>query len=297
MKPRTIRYYFKAAFQSLIMNRLMSVASIFTVASCILIVSVFFIVSRNVAFLVRQLEDTVGLVVFIDEYLPDTGIPLLEGFINNIPQVSNTEFISREVALENFRNWLGEGLTAGMELRNPLRHSFAIELHDLAYQNEVVSHLWGLEPYGVANVREDQDTVQILVTLSMAVQVVSGILIFMLGMVSIVIITNTIRITVNARRTEINIMKYVGATDWFIRWPFVIEGMLIGLIGGAIPILICWFGYERIVDRISAIPELSFLEILPPDAILFNLIPFALFLGVFIGLLGSLVSVRRHLKV
>jgi len=121
--------------------------------------------------------------------------------------------------------------------------------------------------------------------------------VLILGIISIIIITNTIRITVNARQSEINIMKYVGATDWFIRWPFVIEGMLIGLIGGAIPAVIAWFGYGTIVTRLAAAPYLNFIVFLSEDEIFMYVLPFALILGTVIGLLGSSWSVKKHLKV
>ena len=136
-----------------------------------------------------------------------------------------------------------------------------------------------------------------LTALSTVVQVISFILIVILGVVAIVIITNTINITVNARRTEINIMKYVGATDWFIRWPFIIEGVLIGFIGGSIPAVITWAGHDWIVGAIGGIQDLSFIDFLPRYQIFALLIPFALGLGTVIGLVGSGVSVRRHLKV
>jgi len=295
MKPRTIRYYFAAAFRSLIRNRLMTVASIFTVASCILIVSVFYIVSANLDFLVRQLESTLGIVVFIDEHLPDDGIFRLETMIRNIPQVDGIDFISREEALQNMSDMFNPRLMAGFELRNPLRDSFAITLVDLAYQDDAIRLLEQLEPYGASNIRADERGAGILRQMTFVVQIVSGTLILMLGVVSTIIITNTIRITVNARRTEINIMKYVGATDWFIRWPFIIEGILIGIIGGIIPATACWFGYPYIVDLLQEF--FGDMLLLPSESIFAYLFPFAMVMGTLIGIIGSGVSLRRHLNV
>ena len=299
MRPRTIRYYFREAFRSVIKNRLMSVASIFTVASCIFIVSVFYILAAHFEYFVRQMEETVGIVVFVDEDLGAGDILRLEGLINNIPQVATTRYVSAEEALANMGDWLGDdaGIFAGLELDNPFRNSFEIELTDLAFEEDVYRALQNLAPHGIATIRRPTDLGPILVTLSNVVQVISVFLIMLLGIISIVIITNTIRITVNARRHEINIMKYVGATDWFIRWPFVIEGALIGLIGGLIPYGIVWFSYGRIVDAVSTIPELAFIEFIEPDAIFVYLLPFALTLGTVIGLVGSTTAVKRHLKV
>ena len=298
MRPRTIKYYIREAFRSIIVNRLMSVASIFAVASSIFIVAVFYIIGANVEFFIRQLEETMGLVVFIEEDLGPVGQNRLEMRVNDIPNVRSVRFLSRGEALESFRTWIdNDTLVEGLERDNPFRDSFVIELTDLAFQEDVARALDNLQGYGIANVRRDADIAGMLTTLSNVVQVVSAVLVLMLGIISIIIITNTIRITVNARQTEINIMKYVGATDWFIRWPFVIEGMLIGLIGGGIPAFLTWFGYGRIIGGITAIPELAFLVLLPEDDILMYVLPFALALGTIIGLLGSSWSVKKHLKV
>ena len=298
MKPRTIRYYIQEAFRSLIVNRLMSIASIFAVASSIFIVAVFFVVGANVEHFMRMLEGTMGLAVFMDEDLSRVDQMRLERLILDINHVENVTFVTRDEALEDMRGWLNDdGLLRGFELHNPLRDSFVIELTDLAFQDEVVRALDELRAYGVDNIRRDEDIMGFLVALSGIVQVVSAVLILILGVISVIIITNTIRITVNARKTEINIMKYVGATDWFIRWPFVIEGMLIGLIGGAIPALILWLSYGRVVAAIVSIPTLAWLQFLPEEHIFIYVFPFCLILGTFIGLVGSAWSVGKHLKV
>ena len=298
MKIRTIRYYIREAFRSLIVNRLMSVASIFTVASCIFIVSVFFILGSHVSFFVQQLGDSLGLVVFIEEGTTDIETAQLERMILNIPHVESVEYVTADEALQALRERMDNPpFLQGLEANNPLRASFEIDLTDVAYQDQVENALENLRPYGVGGILRDAELGRILTTLSDVVQVISIILILILGIVAVVIITNTINITVNARRTEINIMKYVGATDWFIRWPFIIEGVLIGLIGGAIPALITWFGHDRIIRALSGIQELAFIQFLPRSTIFSQLLPFALLLGTLIGLIGSGVSVRRHLKV
>jgi len=299
MKPRTIKYYFREALRSLVKNRLMSIASIFTVASCIFIVSVFYILAGHFEFFVRQMEETVGIVVFIEDDLSAVDILHLEGLILNIPQVADARYVSREDALLEMKEWLGEDadIMDAVGLDNPLRNSFHIELTDLAFEEDAYRALVAISSYGIANIRRPGDLGPTLVMLSNVVQVISFFLILLLGIISIVIIMNTIRITVNARRTEINIMKYVGATDWFIRWPFVIEGGLIGAIGGIIPYGIVWLGYGRVVDAVSAIPELAFVEFLEPRAVFVSLLPFALILGTIIGLVGSTTAVKRHLKV
>jgi len=299
MKPRTIHYYFKEAFRSVVKNRMMSVASIFTVASCIFIVTVFYLLSSNVEFFVGQLEDTIELVVFVDEDIDNAGLVRLEQMIRNIPRVTKVIHRSREDELDHFINRLGanEALEQRLEMDNPLRDSFIIQLSNLAYQEDVIRALDNLRPQGIINIRHSEDVANILVMISNIVQIVSIVLVLVLSIIAVVIITNTIRITVNARRNEINIMKYVGATDWFIRWPFVIEGAIIGLIGGILPAVLCWFGYNWVFTRIINTPLLAFVEFLPPGRIFIYLLPLAIIMGTAIGLIGSIVSVRKHLRV
>jgi len=296
MKLRTIRYYIREAFRSIIVNRLMSVASIFAVSSSIFIVAVFYILGANVEHMVGQLEQNIGIVAFIDDNATPEEIQGIQSQINSNTNVRNVYFHSREDELESIRSWFdNEVLLAGFELNNPFSDSFIIELWNLAFQEDVVRAVEGIP--GITSIQQSADIAGALVTMRYVVQLISAVLVFVLGLISITIIINTIRITVNSRKTEINIMKYVGATDWFIRWPFVLEGVIIGLIGGAIPAGLVWFGYSSLIEAVSGIPELGFIEFLQEEAIFIYVLPNALILGGVIGLIGSAVSVRKHLKV
>ena len=298
MQPRTIKRYFREAFKSIAQNRIMSLASIFTVASCILIVSVFFVLGSHVSFFVQQLGDSLGLVVFIEDDISPLAQNTLEMRISEITHVTGIRYISPEEALADMQERMGNPpFLQGLEYNNPLRASFAIELTDIAYQEQVVHALESIEHYGIGAILRDADLGRILTTFSDVVQIISLVLIAMLGIVAVVIITNTINITVNARRTEINIMKFVGATDWYIRWPFIIEGVIIGFVGGVIPTVVAYFLHDRVIYTIAGIQDLAFIQFLPRYVVFARLIPFALGLGTAIGLIGSGVSVRRHLKV
>ena len=297
MKPRTIKYYFREGFRSLVKNRLMSIASIFAVSSSLFIVTVFYIIGANVEFFIHQLEGTIGIVAIIEDDATSADHERLASQIIAIHQVESARFISRGEALQNMREWFGDdaGLLDGFEYNNPLRDSFEIDLIDLAFQEDVARVVENFE--GVYRVRRDSDLQGALTTMNNVVQVIIAGLLVVLGIISITIIINTIRITVNSRQTEINIMKYVGATDWFIRWPCIIEGILIGLIGGAVPATLAWVGYGYLYTVVDTIPELQFLELLPHDHMLAYVFPFNLIVGTVIGFIGSGVSVRRHLKV
>ena len=297
MKPRTIKYYFREGFRSLIKNRLMSVASIFAVSSSLFIVTVFYVIGANVEYFIHQLEGTIGIVAIIDDDTTPADHERIASLIRAHHLVENARFVSRGEALQNMREWFGEdaGLLDGLEHDNPLRDSFEIDLVDIAFQEDVARVVENIE--GVYRVRRDTDIQEALVTINNVVQIIIAGLLIVLGVISITIIINTIRITVNSRQTEINIMKYVGATDWFIRWPFIIEGILIGLIGGAVPATLAWVGYGYLYATVGTIPELQFLQLLPHEHILAYVFPFNLVIGTVIGFIGSGVSVRRHLKV
>jgi len=260
---------------------------------------VFFILGSHVSFFVQQMGDSLGIVVFIEDEATELDKTRLQLRILEIPEVTAATYISADEALRDLYERMDNPpfLNPATLYPNPLRASFELELTDIAHQEQVVHALDNLTGYGIANVLRDADLGRILGTLSDVVQVITILLIFILGIVAIVIITNTINITVNSRRTEINIMKYVGATDWFIRWPFIIEGVLIGLIGSSIPVFVTWFGHDRAISALMGIQDLAFIQFLPRHIIFGQLIPFALLLGTVIGVIGSGVSVRRHLKV
>jgi len=276
----------------------MSAAGIFAVASSIFIVSVFYILGSHVEFFLQQLEGNMGITVFINEDFTPTDRLQLERRIRDLPQVEGITFVSREEVLEGWREFIGsESLMAGFERNSPFRDAFEITLVDLAYHDSVIHSLEIILADGAGDIQEASETAAILSTLSGIVQVVFFALILVLGVISVIIIVNTIRITVNARKDQIFIMKWIGATDWFIRWPFVIEGILIGLIGGVIPAVLIRFTYGRVVTAVATIPQLQFIEFLPAGQVYATVFAFALILGMLIGFIGSFTSVKRHLKV
>ena len=298
MKLRTIRHYIAEAFRSLIINRLMSFASILTVASCIFIVSLFYLLAANMNYFLQQMEGNINIVAFVDDDVPAHVIlnqvhPRLVG----MPQVRSVNFIDRYQALEDMLNDMEEGAEAFESLRisNPLPHTFEIFLYELRDHEAVMV---ALREMPELNVRNDLGaTAEIMTTVRDVVQIASMVLIAVLALIAVVLIMNTIRITVSSRQVEIGIMKYVGATDWFIRWPFVIEGLLIGFIGGMIPALISRFGYGWLVGVVEDIEWLNIFDFMPGEDIFVYAMPLAVGLGVLIGLVGSVVSVRRYLKV
>ncbi len=300
MRFSTIAYYFKEAINSLIRNRLMSLASTATVIACIFMMSFSFCIAANLDYMLTQVSSTIAFPVYLkDDLDPVKAFELLDK-VKAIPNVKNVVYISSDDALDNLIKDWGEDAVAleGLRAKNPLPRSFEIEVSDPKQQAFVVQEIEKLKEEGIEEIKLDQDITNIIITLNNSVRVVSLIVIGILIVISVVIIMNTVKITVNSRKTEINIMKYVGATDWFIRWPFVIEGVLIGIVGSIIPILFCMFTYNEAVNYATSVLPINNFVLFRTDMEIFSfLAPFAIGMGIFMGTLGSVWSLRRHLKV
>ena len=299
MSFRRSRYFLGEAFRGLVRNRLMSVASILTVASCLLVVSVFYALAANIDYFLNQLEGHIGIIAFIDDGVSMDDVRLLDEDIRNIDHVIQVMFISHEAAFEAVKaqHYDDPGILEGVSPETFPR-SFEIEISDLRYHELVAFELEALHTRGIERIRQDQNVARMVIAVSNMIRWISGALVLILAAISIIIITNTIRITVNARQAEINIMKYVGATDWFIRWPFLIEGILIGIIGSLVPVALVWTGYAHIIKMVQeGMPLIEFIEFRPGYEIFVFLFPFVLFCGAMIGAIGSGTSIRRHLHV
>ena len=296
MRIRTIRHHVGAALMNLFLNRLMTIASILTVASCIFIVSVFYLLVANVNHMFLRLQDEIGMVVLISDDAPYELTDIYDR-IMAVPNVSLATLVTPEENRQIIESMFGVGtaMTESLLAENPFRRAFSVDIIDIQFHDEVVVALEAVD--GVEHVRSEQHLANILWNVTRMVQIVSIVVILILGLISIVIIINTIRITVGSRQAEINIMKYVGATDWFIRWPFVIEGLLIGLVGALVPVVIIVLGYNYVIGMITSVPVLDFMYFLPREAVLVYVVPLALTLGAFIGLFGSIISIRQYLKV
>lgn len=301
MKIRSLRYYINEAFRGMIKNRLMAFASIATVASCVFMLSLSVCIVMNLNGFLRQLESTIGLTVYIEDRLDADQVNTLFEKLKALDNVRFVRYVSSDEALKNFGHGLGENskILDGLEKDNPLPRSFNIEMHDSKLQPELITALERLKPEGIELIRYQDYIVDVLTAISNGLGIASAVVILIFLAVSIVIITNTIRITVNSRRLEINIMKFVGATDWFIRWPFIIEGVLIGLMGSAIPLVICLTGYSRVMVIVQErIPMLqNIITFIPAVDIFQILVPICLSFGAAIGITGSVASIRKHLKV
>lgn len=280
----------------------MTIASIATVAACILIMSFSFCMVNNLQYMLAQLEDDIGIAAFMPNNVTAEQVETVKKEIEAVEHVTEVEYVSPDAALEDLKKELdADDILAGLEgENNPLSNSFNISVDDIKNQQSVLQQLNGLKEKGdLENIKDAHSETEVLIKLNTIISIIGIVVIAILVIISVVIIVNTIKISVFTRKTEINIMKYVGATDWFIRWPFIIEGVLIGLIGALIPMLIAWPAYAKSVTMIyDFFPIIQNMVTFRDSTEIFSiLLPFSLLFGILLGVIGSVTSIRKHLKV
>lgn len=300
MRPSTIRYFLKEGFSGLKKNLLMTVASIIAVAACISIMSFSYCVVSNLQYMLDQMEDSIGISVFLKGDLTSEDIENMKTTISGLDHVTNVTYISPADALDQLKEQWGadEDIFIGLDdTNNPLSHSFQVELDQIESQDAVLAELQKIE--GVDKVEYGQSLSEMLMSVSNVFQVAGILVMLVLGVISVMIIINTIRISVMNRRVEINIMKYVGATDWFIRWPFIIEGIIIGLVGAILPMLVGMPMYSKTVSLFyNHIPFVeNFVRFRMVGDVFSFVLPAALIFGILLGVVGSVTSIRKHLQV
>ena len=298
MRISTFFYTVRQGFRNIFRNKLFSLASIATITACLFMFGIFYSVVMNLQSIVKNAEEGVCVTVFFEKGLDDASIQQIGEKIRGRVEVSDVEYISADQAWET---WLAgyppeyaEGFT-----ENPLENcaNYKVYLSDVSMQDSLVTYLESTP--GVRKINRSEFTADVLTGMNSLMGYVSiGLIAILLG-VSIFLISNTVTIGINVRKEEISIMKYIGATDFFVRFPFVLEGMLIGLVGAGIPLVIIYFVYNRavayVLERFSILTNL--LTFLPVTEIFHMLLPLSLGIGVGIGFIGSFTTVRKHLKV
>lgn len=279
-----------------------SLASIATMSACIFLFGLFFAIVTNFQSMVKEAESGVAVTVFFEQGITQDKIEAIGNEIRSRAEVSDCQFTSAQEAWEEFKEEYFKGhaeAAAGFEEDNPLANSasYAIYLNDVSMQPVLVEYLNGLE--GVREVRHSATVANTLSDFNSLIGYISVGIILILFLVAIFLISNTVTTGIAVRRDEIGIMKLIGATDSFVRAPFIVEGVLIGLIGAVIPLLLLYLLYNRIVVYIGE--KFSFLSNLisfvPAGSVFHTLVPAALILGVGIGFLGSRITIRKHLNV
>lgn len=296
MKIRGIRYFFSEAFKNIFSNGWMTLASIFTVMASLLVLGVFMVLSINLTSMAGDLEGNYQIVAIVDETVTDDGLIAIGQQLKATPNVESAILNTNEERLASLKDRLGENgaLLDRYQDDNPLRNMYLITLTDLSKSQETVDVMDDIA--GIVKIQQNEESIDKLVSIANYIRNFSLWIIIALAIVSIFIISNTIKLTVFTRRKEINIMKFVGATDWFIRWPFIIEGIAIGIIGAGASIGIIAAGYGAIVNVVNSL-NIMFFTVKPLTELTGIIIGSSLGLGAILGGLGSLISVRKHLNV
>ncbi|MBR5926740.1 MAG: permease-like cell division protein FtsX [Firmicutes bacterium] len=293
----SIGYSLKQAVRQIWRNKVMSIASMFSITAMLLILGLFFMLTVNVNMVTENIKDQFDTVeVFLLDETDLTEAYTIRKSILAMDEVAGVEYISKEDALQDFKLRYGENsyLFDGL-VENPLPNSLRVKLSDLADGEVVAEFCRNME--GVEDVRFYQTEVNKILKVTTALQRAALVIVIFLIIVSVVVVSNTIKITVEARKSEIMIMKYVGATNWFIRGPMLFEGMLIGLVSALIAFGITSGVYARIVkqfsDQMMVLLSTSFVDSVYMTK---TLVWIFVALGVAIGAVGSIISMRRYLK-
>lgn len=299
MKISTLFYTLKQGFANIFRNLWFSMASVATISTCLFLFGLFYAIVANVQNVMKTVEEGVSVTVFFQEGTTDERMKEIGGLIEVRDEVSDVIFISDEEAWATFGpEYFGEDYQEGFP-ENPLEgwDSYEVYLSDVSRQSDLVTWLQSIPE--VREVYFSELTANTLSGMNMLIAYVSLGIVATLLAVSIFLINNTVAMGIFVRKEEINIMKYIGATDFFVRAPFVVEGMLIGLIGSAIPLGVIYSLYNYaltyVIERFSVLS--SFLNFLSVEEVFKVLLPVTLLVGVGIGFLGSISTVRKHLRV
>ncbi len=301
MRFGTIRYSVKQGVKNIGRNKMFSIASIATMAACIFLFGIFFSIIKNFSYIVEKAEEGVAIVVLFDEEASDAQVESIGVQLRNHEGVAEVKYVSAEEAWEAFqKEYLKDNpeLAEGFADDNPLANSdnYEVYLSSVENQEEVVEFAESLE--GVRKVNKSDVVAKTLENFNVLLAYISGAIILILLIVAVFLISNTVSMGVTIRREEIAIMKYIGAKDSFVRAPFIIEGVLIGVIGAAIPLVVLYFAYGKTVNTILSKFAIlnSILDFLPVTEVYKTLLPVGLLLGVGIGFIGSFFTIRKHLK-
>lgn len=295
MKFRTTEYFIKEVATSLKRNNWMSIASIGTVTISLFILGLFLMVVVNLDRMASTLESQVQISVYLKDDITKEQTAALQQKLNSLQGIDTVNYISKEDAMKRFSERLGDQkyLLSALDETNPLPNAFEITVKDpqlVKTASKEVENFPGVDTAVYA-----QDIVEHLFDLTRLIRLIGLAIIIFLAGATIFIISNTIRLTVFARRKEIAIMKYVGATDWFIRWPFLLEGVVLGFFGGNIAAILLRLAYMALTQKIYDM--MTFFPLIPLYPFLTYITIIIILSGIVIGALGSVISIKRFLEV
>lgn len=295
MKLKTGEYFIQEVFHSLRRNNWMTFASIGTVAVSLFVLGVFLILVLNMNRLAGMLESQVQISVYLEDHLTDREKRQIGYDIESLQGIDSVTYVDRETAKERLKDRLGDQkyLLDALSDDNPLPDAFEVTVTMPSVVESAAGAIDSMQ--GVEEAKYGQDVVEHLFDITRLMRIFGFVLMGLLGGATLFIISNTIRLTVFARRKEIAIMKYVGATDWFIRWPFLLEGIVLGCIGGLIAAVALRSFYAAMAAKIYS--TLAFFPLMPQYPFMNYVTAAILLAGIVIGAIGSVISLKRFLRV
>ena len=296
MRFSNIFYFSKEALVGIWRNGWMTLASVTVVLLMLLVFGAFIIINFNLQHITTEIRQQVEIIVEISDELDETATEELRQQILGLEGVQQLTYVDKETALERMREQLGDVIDA-LEGRNPLLNSFEVQVTDAEHIQRIAGDIARLE--GVETVNYGEELVETMLAVTGIIQMFGYSIIAVLAFVGLFLIANTIKLTVYARRRQINIMKFVGATDWFIRWPFILEGVFLGLLSATLAFAGLYFGYNHLFQQASLFmyQHLLALSLMEPKDVFVQLAQALAAFGGGIGALGSAISVRRFLRV
>ena len=301
MRLSTFKYSLEQGIKNIARNRMFSIASIATMSVCIFLFGIFYSIITNFNYIVEKAEEGVAIVVLFDEEATDERVEQIGKELQKFEGVLEVKYVSADEAWAEFqKSYLDDNpeLAAGFEDDNPLANSdnYEVYLESVEYQDDVVEFAEGLE--GVRKVNRSDTVAKALESFNVLLAIFTAVIISILLIVAIFLISNTVSMGITIRKEEIAIMKYIGAKDSFVRAPFIIEGILIGLVGASIPLLIIYYAYGRVIDSIMEKFSIlnTIMDFLTVGQVYKTLLPVGLALGVGIGFIGSFFTIKKHLR-
>mgnify|MGYP003231812296 CR=1 FL=1 len=297
MRFNVISYLLKEGIRNVFKNKKSTISCLMIMCATMLIFGLFLVIGENINAFVKSVADAQGIMVYLKTEATDEEIEQVGKDILQIDGVRDAKYISNTEGLESMRETLGDKMIEGYTTDNILPASYEVTLTDLELSSDVQESLKQIP--NVDDIRSSNIIIEQIIRLAKGIKIVTWVILILLIIISTAIISNTIKLTVHARRKEISIMKYVGATNSFIRWPFLVEGVIIGIISGLLSVAIIGGAYTGIANQLA---NTSFLQManwkLLNFSDMFNLILVVyLGLGIGIGILGSTISMRKYLQV
>ena len=296
MRINNIGYLIKEGVRGIFLHGFMSFAAVCVTVACLLIVGSFSILVYNVNLMVEDLNKTNEVLVYVDETFSDADAKSVGTKINRLANIHQSKFVSREQALKDFiADHEDEAESFSGLVADDLRHRFVVTLEDNNLMEQTLEQLDQIP--GVVKITASLEMAQGFATLQSVLQIASMAVISVLLVVSLLIISNTVKLAMYDRRDEIAIMKMVGATNGFIRLPFVVEGFALGMMGAAIAFCLEWVMYDALVLKLEAIDTLKLFAFVPFDELLIPMVATFVFAGLFVGIVGSWTSIRKFMDV